>query len=356
MPGEVRQPSVYAIIVNYNGWRDTIECLESLLRSDTPSLQIVVCDNGSTDASLQQLRDWAEGRVQIEYSAGSALRHLTSPPVLKPIAFAEYTRGQLEQAGARDLQTEGVIFVSCGANLGFAGANNVGLRYVMSCRPDAYALLFNNDAIIAPNAISEMVRIAESAAEVGCVGATILEYRDPERVEALAGATLSFVHGMAKLINEGTPRSAPRLQPSRMDFISGCCMLVPGKTLERVGLMDERYFLYGEDADWGLRITKAGLKLAYCAVAEVWHKGGSSVVHKSVVHDYYDVRGRLMLVHKHFPAMLPAALLYSAGRCALPKLARGEWARLRAVWRGYGDFVRQTWGRKDAARRVGSAA
>ena len=82
------------------------------------------------------------------------------------------------------------------------------------------------------------------------------------------------------------------------------------------------------------------LSLAYCPGAEIWHKGGGSVVHGSVLHDYYAVRGTLMVVHKHFPLSLPIALPYAVLRFILPKLLRGEWQRLRAAARGYRDFVR----------------
>ena len=332
-------PTVYAIIVNFNGWRDTLECLESLLRSDYPSLRVLVCDNSSNDDSIERIAAWARGEMPAPAPLDPRLSQLGLPPVRKPVSIAlctelELSNGDVPRADAK------LLVIRCRANLGFAGANNVALSYMLRREPEAYALLLNNDAVIAPHALRAMVTQADHSAGVGAIGVTILQYYHPDRVETLAGARFSRVHGMVKWINAGAARDEPRPIDVPMDFVAGCCLLVPGPALRRVGLMDERYFLYGEDADWCLRMKGQNLSLAYCPGAEIWHKGGGSVVHGSVLHDYYAVRGTLMVVHKHFPLSLPIALPYAVLRFILPKLLRGEWRRLRAAARGYRDFVR----------------
>jgi GT2 family glycosyltransferase len=302
-------PVVYTIVINYNGWRDTIECLDSVYRSDYPALRALILDNGSTDGSLDRIRDWISSKF-----AGAPE---TGRPTLMPL----------------------------GANLGFAGANNVGLGYLLARERDAYAWLLNNDTVVAPDAIRRMVELAESDPAIGAVGATLLRHSDPDRLETAAGGTFGEWHGMVATIHSDAMRDAPRPAPARIDFISGTCMLVPRRTVERVGLMDERYFLYAEDIDWGARIREAGLRLAYCPAAEVWHKGGGSTQHGSPLHDYYCVKSSLLLVHKRNPILLPLALAYSAARFVAPKLIRGEWGRLRPIVRGYVDFVRQVAGK-----------
>jgi GT2 family glycosyltransferase len=343
MSGERPNAPVYAIVVNYNGWRDTIECVESLLHSDYPALRVIVCDNASTDGSLARIRAWAEGSERMDV-AHSALRSLSSPPVAKPVAFAAWTREVFERSEVEAGDAK-VLLIDCQSNLGFAGANNVGLRFVLRRAEKSYVLLFNSDAVAASDAVRAMVATAERSADIGGVGATVLQYHAPDRVETLGGARLSRIHGMTTMVNGGASRDAARPESPAIDYVTGSCLLVPRQALARVGLMDERYFLYGEDSDWGLRMTNAGFRLAYCPEAEVWHKGGASVVHKSVVHDYYDVRGRLMLIHKHFPMMLPIALVHSFLRCILPKVVRGEWNRLGAAARGYRDFLAQARGK-----------
>jgi GT2 family glycosyltransferase len=302
-------PVVYALVINYNGWRDTIECLESLYRSDYTALRVLILDNASTDESIDRITEWADSK----FTGRSA----TSPPQLMPL----------------------------GTNLGFAGANNVGLRHVLTREPDAYALLLNNDTVVAPDAVRRMVDLAQTDTSIGAVGATLLRHNDPERLETAGGGTFAEWHGMVSTIRSGTKRGALLAAPVRLDFVSGTCMLVPRRTVERVGLMDERYFLYAEDIDWSARIRESGLRLAYCAEAEVWHKGGGSTQHRSIVHDYYNVKSSLLLVHKRNPVLLPLALAYSTARCVIPKIVRGDWRRLRAVGRAYVDFAKQVAGR-----------
>jgi GT2 family glycosyltransferase len=333
-------PTVYAIIVNFNRWQDTLECLESLMRSDYPALRVLVCDNASEDGSVEKIAAWARGDLPAPVPRDSRLSHLGVPPVRKPVSVAICADVQRLMSEDALVESAKLLVIQCGSNLGFAGANNVALRYVLRREPNAYALLLNNDAVIAPHALPAMVEQAERSPRMGAIGATILEYHQPDRVEMLAGARFSHLHGMVTLINAGAARDERRPERVPMDFIAGCCLLVSRSAIESVGLMDERYFLYGEDTDWCLRMKKQNLGLAYCPSAEIWHKGGGSVVHRSALHDYYAVRGTLMVVHKHFPLSLPIALSHAVLRFILPKLLRGEWQRLRAAARGYRDFVR----------------
>jgi GT2 family glycosyltransferase len=196
-----------------------------------------------------------------------------------------------------------------------------------------------------------MVEAAESDRAIGAVGATMLRYSDPDILETAAGGTFSEWHGMGGPIRAGSRRTAPRPPIERLDYISGACLLIPARVVERAGLMDERYFLYGEDVEWGARIRDAGFGLAYCAEAEVWHKGSASTVRRSELHDYYNVKSPLLLVQKRHPRRLPAAFAYSVGRCVLPKIVRGEWQRLRSVWRAYRDFANVLRGRGETENR-----
>src|SRR5437868_12812594 len=114
---------VYTILVNTNGWRDTIECLESVLRSDYPDARIIVCDNGSSDGSVDRIREWAVGGEPTPPARIAALESLSCPGVAKPVPIHVVTRQELEDYSWNEAR---VLLVKCGANLGFTGANNVG--------------------------------------------------------------------------------------------------------------------------------------------------------------------------------------------------------------------------------------
>lgn len=331
---------MYAVIVNYNGWRDTIECLESLLRSDYPDLRVIVCDNGSRDESLVRLRAWATGTETPPSTTPDELRPLTHPPIAKPTAIREYRADRTDGAVAE--ARHGVIsLVDVGANLGFAGANNLALRQLAALKLNGYAWLLNNDTVVASDALSRMVATAQADPRAGAMGCTILKYHEPDRVETLGGAVVSRWHGMTQMLGAGSPRSAPRDGSRSMDFVSGCCMLVRTDTLREVGVLDDRYFIYAEDTDWGMRITAAGFTLGYCPAAEIWHKGSTTMGKRSPLQDYHSVHSTLLLVHKHHPRRLPFAAAISLVRCLLPKIPRGQWQRLGAVLRAYRDFSRR---------------
>ena len=312
MSAATRSGDVAVIIVNYRSWRDTIDCLDSLYRSTGPRMRVLLLDNASPDDSLAQLEQWV--RENATRFGGHA-----APEI-----------------------------VALDDNLGFAGASNVGLQRAMADPACGYAWLLNGDATVAPDALSRMVALAESDGGVGVVGCNILRADAPELLETAAGGTVSLWTGMARNARANTARGRRWPAPVQLDYVAGTSMLITRAAFERAGPMDERYFLYAEDADWCFQVRRHGLRLAHCAEAEVWHKGGGTTSHRSAVHDYYTVRSVLLFVRKMRPAALPVAIASSLVRFVLPKVARGEWQRLGAVLRAYADFARGRLGRTGA--------
>jgi len=334
-------PRVHALVLNYNGWRDTVECLESLFRSAYPALQVIVCDNASTDGSLEQIRGWAQGTVLAPPASTAALRHLSEPPVPKPIAFTELSRAEAEQGVARGRDAP-LIIVRTEANLGFAGGNNVALRYLLALGAAGHVWLVNNDTVVAPDALDHLMATAAGTPDAGAIGATVLQYRHPELIDVIAGGRTSPWRGaMPHVLGAGTRHTALPVRPAVPDFISGACLLTRIATVAKVGLLDERYFLYAEDVDWGLRMQRAGLALAHSRDALLWHKGGGTAGHSSPFFDYHTIKSHLHLMRKLFPRHQSAAALYFLGRCVAPKVVRRQWRRLDAVRRAVHDFRRE---------------
>ena len=121
------------VVLNWNGWADTLECLESLLRCRAIGGPIVVCDNDSEDESVERLRDWAEGRLDVWVPPEAPLRGLSHPPIPRPIPIVEHDRASAGAAnGVGEAESAArLVLIRTGANLGFAGGNNVGLRYLL---------------------------------------------------------------------------------------------------------------------------------------------------------------------------------------------------------------------------------
>jgi len=332
------EQTVHVLLLNWNGWRDTIECLESVLRLEWPELRVIVCDNGSTDGSEARIAEWARGALDAPVSTHPALAALVTPPVRKPIPMVRYDRAAAERGGdpAADAR---LVLIQNGANLGFAAGNNVALRYLLARGARGYVWVLNNDTVVAPDALAALVAAARDDASIGAVGSTYLDYREPQQVVERAGGRLSRWTGW-------TRPAVDAEAAERLDFVKGASVLVPMEVLARVGPMDERYFLYSEDVDWSIAMRARGFRLAYAAASRVWHKEGAASGHRSPVHDRHSVKSALTLVAKHDPLRLPAAALYSAVRCAAPKVVRGEWARLGAVAHAWRDFARDSLGER----------
>lgn len=335
------RPRVAILVLNWNGWRDTVECLESLFRLDYEPMTVVLCDNGSTDGSVDRILEWAGGAAVETREVPSRLRALSEPPVPKPIRVErmrarEADAGQVPGAGAR------MVLIENDHNAGFAGGTNVGLRYLYAARGHYdYVWILNNDIVVAPDSLSQLVGAMERNPGLGAVGPTLFEYATPEVVQVAGGGEFRPWRGF--------PRPRTKLPEVHGDtvplgYVGGGCMLARVRVLAEVGLIDERYFMYGEDVDFSLRITGAALRLAHVPAARAWHKGGATTGYSSPKHDYYVVRNNLYLMKKYAPGLVALGYAFALVQFILPKMARRQRRRLAAVVQAYSDYRRGVFG------------
>ncbi len=279
-------PQVSCVILNWNGWRDTIACLRAVKNSVYPLAEIIVVDNGSTNESVAKIR--------------------TAHP--------------------------DVLVLETGRNLGFAGGNNVGIRRALEQGAD-YVWLLNNDTEPARDALFALVAKAESDAKIAAVS-SISYYRDaPSRVEAWGGARVNLWIGYGRNTT----------QPQHDDWfhsLNGTSMLVATTALEDVGLLDDNFFLYWEDTDFCLRLRKKGWRIAAAADSRVLHKVNASTGGKKVVLDRYQTASGLRLLRLHSPAPKLAMFLFLTIRF-IRRIFWLDFARCRSVWAGIRDY-RQT--------------
>jgi GT2 family glycosyltransferase len=327
---------VYIILLNWNGWRDTVECLESVLRLDYPSFRVIVCDNGSTDGSLDRIQTWAAGKTAVDVRADNPLRRLTNPPVKKPAPVVLYDRSQAEQGG--DLDVDGnLVVVRNAENLGFAAGNNVGLRYALARGDGDYYWLLNNDTVVEPDALTMLVDRMSARPDAGICGATIKSYADPERNVVLGGAVYGKWFATQKLIGAGATDvpDEPDGVESMMDYVAGASMLVSREFLVEIGLMSEDYFLYYEELDWAMR-ARGRYALVYAPRCIVYHKEGAAIgssgapLARTRAADYYEIRNRLTVTRKFFRGALPTVYV-GLGLAALNRIRRGQWDRARMI-------------------------
>lgn len=281
---------VSIVLINYNNFQDTIECLESVFKIDYPNYQIIVVDNQSLNNSWGQLKNWLTGKITLDFSR-SPFSGLVHPPIVKPVLFCCYqSQGNgsfIEEAtgiAANDLVMKAdpsvkalnpVILIRSHCNLGFSGGNNLAVRFALAHSNPAFFWFLNNDTVVERGALSALVSTHGSNPRCGAVGSKIYLYHDSERLQDLGGGEIAFGHSHHPFY-----RQKDQDFPSGImnGYIGGCSFLISRKTLEKVGEWDETYFLYGEDLDLSVRIKKAGYELFFCNQSKIWHKEGCSGV------------------------------------------------------------------------------
>lgn len=332
---------VGVLIVNWNGWADTVACLESVFRLDYPDFRVILCDNGSTNGSLERIADWAAGRLSALVSVlPEELRPLIDPPVVaKPLEHVTYDRSMAEAGGNPSLDPP-LVLIREENNLGFAGGNNVGLRYILARGGFDAVWLLNNDTLVEPHALSALVARMQVSPSAGMCGSTLLRFDRPERIQARGGGWYCRWIGLpwhiGQLQRAGDPPRRQRVE-SWINYIVGASLLVSREFLETVGLMNEDYFLYFEELDWALR-GRGRFTLAYAPYSVIYHKVGGSIGtssnprHKSLTCDYYAIRNRLRFTRRFYPLALPTVYL-SVVCAALLRLVCGRPDLAAMIWR-----------------------
>jgi hypothetical protein len=317
-------PKVAIIILNWNGWEDAIECLESLQHQNYPNYQIILVDNGSTDESVEKIKQWCKGEIKLDtefvrFSEG-----------FKPVEYVEYQKATAEIGGNSDQESRlgnysshrKIVIIETGENVGFTGGNNVGIKYALKSHYD-YFWLLNSDIVVDKEALTELVKFAETNGKAGIVSPKFFDYENPENIQFLGSNKVIWPSPWNNQINFWGQKYI------QFRWLGGASLLIKRQVVEQIGLLDENYFLYGEETDWCLRATRKGWKL-YCVLdSKVWHKNETRIKIKRVekyflgkrilrlpwkifpMRAYYESRNGLYFVRKNYPYLF---LPYFVGR------------------------------------------
>ena len=244
---------VCIIILNWNGLEDTVECLESLKKITYPNYEVIVVDNGSEGDDAKVLRE----------------------------KFSDY-----------------VHVIENDKNYGFAEGCNMGLRYALENSKLDYVLLLNNDTVVAPDFLTELVRAAESDPSIGIVGPKICFYGEPNRIQS-AGGQINWWTGEAPLFGCTQIDSGQFDEMKEVDWVMGGALLIKCETIEEIGLLYAGYFAYFEEAEWCAKAKKAGYKVIYAPRARLWHKRRLAVDRIDGFRLYYMTRNRFLFMKRN---------------------------------------------------------
>jgi hypothetical protein len=277
-------PLVWIVVLNWNLLEVTKDCILSLRNLSYPVFRILIVDNGSTDNSVEELKT-----------------------------------------------LEDVTLLVNEKNVGFAAGNNRGIEYALRKGAD-YVLILNNDVVVAPDMLSKLVSVAQSDSNVGVVG-PVIYYSDAPKEVWFAGMRF---RDRLYVVRRGLHLERPLDPVERVDFISGCGMLVKREVWEQVGLFDERFFMYYEDLDFALRVKKAGYSLVCSTETKMWHMlSASTGGHESPLKQYYQVKSMLLFCKKHTRGLMRfvniGIRLFHAGFVALRNFLQGRFNRKTIV-------------------------
>lgn len=324
---------VYIVLLNYKGHKDTVECLESLLKLEYHNFQIIVVDNSPTDESVHYLQQWSMGGVSISTSFPS----LVYPLCPKPISVAFASEEELADVSFNDK----ILIIKAKENKGYAAGNNVALRYIFQNGNFEYVWLLNNDTVVESSALIELVKYYAKTSEgegvkLGLLGATLLYYNNPDLVQGVGGLYNKGIAAAShqadgKALNEIGDRHFP------IDYVIGASMFMTKEFLDKTGFMAEDYFLYFEEIDWAVRARKLNYSVDYCPTSFVYHKEGSTINNsisytrkKSELADFYGLRNRILFTKKHYPQYLPIVYL-SFFMVIFNRIKRTEFRRLHMI-------------------------
>jgi GT2 family glycosyltransferase len=305
-------------VLNWNQPELTIECLDSLLNSQPRPAYVVVVDNGSKDDSLRKMLGWI-GRAGVQHQVLS----MDDADVPAPKGSPAW-----------------LTIVASSTNRGFAGGNNVALRFLEKWTPVTHFLLLNNDATVATDFFAEIERARSANASAGLLTGTILEDEAGDKVW-YAGAKENRLRALISHTFE-IPSSGEAIPTP---FISGCAMLISRPLLESIGPLAECYDpIYWEDAEYSARARAARFPVLYAPKAIVRHKVGASVgrLFVSAPTTFWQNRYRAFYVRRNYHGWVKGValgyLIATKPARALVETLRGRpkigWAILRGVTTG----------------------
>jgi len=247
----MHQKKLAIIIINWNGWKDTVECLESIFNSTWRHFSVIVIDNGSKDNSLHQITSWARSRFEIK-------RYNLSDIETKNINF-EYNYP--------------IILIKSEENQGFARGCNIGIKYAINAG-FRRALLLNNDTIVKPDCLEILDDFSNNNPEFPVL-TPLINYYDRHEIVWCFGGKLTFTG--RRYFNYGNKhQNKIRKKYKQVTFISGCALYANIDIFKQFGLLTEKFFFGEEDYHFSYVMKKNNVKMAAVASAVIFHKIGAS--------------------------------------------------------------------------------
>jgi len=300
----MKEPKIAIIIINWNTYQLTFNCLKSLKACTYNNKTIFLVDNGSKDGSGDKIA----------------------------------------------LEFPDINFIKNEINEGFTGANNKALKVILKQNFD-YVLLLNNDTVVKPNFLSLLEARMDSDQNLAATQPLILDFPNKNTIWNAGGSFNSFFC-LFKTRCKGMIYNPKLKIDTYTQWISGCCILVKIAVIKKVGLLDNRFFIYFEDADWSIRMTNLGYKLGVVPESIIYHHSSGSNVKNNTSSEgnlspyshYLNVRNHIYLIKKHsFLFNNLGSWLYQIFKIfsySIYFILRGRLVKFKMIWRGVSDGIK----------------
>lgn len=271
-------PKVAVVVLNWNGWEDTLECLKSLFQIEYSNFEVLVVDNGSTNESVNKILEWFNLYKD------------------KAIDFSEYS--ETEHLVSKELNPERIRlhFIKNAKNYGFSGGNNQAFEKAVRDCYSEYVLLLNNDTVVDKNFLTKLVEGMESNLKIAAEAPLVYYHEStPKNVVYCFGGSVNMFTGFVKHRFMGEVN--PELPPIQfVNFLEGSALFLRSSVFLKEKIFDDKFFAYFEDVDLSYRLSKKGYLLACISKAKIWHKVSKSS--KATKKAYYLIRNLIWFIKK----------------------------------------------------------
>jgi len=326
---------MYLIIVNYNNWKDTIECIESLINNEYKEFNILLVDNCSSDDSVQQIIKYLKGELfpEIKNTLGRNNIRKRTERISHLIIEEENNKNINDNDKSESaFLAHPLLFFKSKKNLGFAGGNNIALRYVLHLYTEGRVaertkvFFINPDTFVDFAALNELNKISDDYFVGAC---QIRSYNQPDAPGHIGACKLVKLLGKVNTIKSDN---------ETIDYIYGGALLTNVATLKKNGLLPEQYFLYWEEFDWCYNAKQKGIPFFICKDAIVYDKVGGSTGRGKLAHYYY-IRNGLFFYNSYFKKFMLGLFIVDILRiCVLAALFKFK--KANGAFLGVMDFIR----------------
>lgn len=279
----------HVILLNWKAAEETIECLDNFCEVNL-DIKIVVADNHSCDGSVDMIVKWAESRN------------------IRVITIDECDIG-CSRVQPRDYD---LVVIRNGENYGFAGGNNTAISFAVGAGRADVIWLLNNDARINSRTFPALLERLESDERLGFIGSVIRYYEDPETLQCFGGVVIHKRFGKRSLYMKNLPLSKlSSCNESEVDCLMGASLAFRSELVKDVGLMEQAYFMYGEEVDWQLRAKQKGWRIGVSRDSHIFHKGAQSTRGRSHMYHYYLNRSSVMFSKRFYGVLSLVTVLPS---------------------------------------------